>query len=166
MIGHTRCRPPVRKRAIADLRRSPRGGLLKSRSCPSITDSVYNGPKRLSRKRGAGWRCSRLRRMIGRPQKPTAARHLTVSQMEEQYDRTGSPNEFPCGDVEIVVVSIRIRRQRPTRRSLGANPVGYLVLTEERLITLMTAREKGDGCSSWRVTRQHDRIFRSLQAAR
>jgi hypothetical protein len=98
-------------------------------------------------------RCSRLRRMIGRPQKPTAARHLTVSQMEEQYDRTGSPNEFPCGDVEIVVVSIRIRRQR-------------LVLTEERLITLMTAREKGDGCSSWRVTRQHDRIFRSLQAAR
>jgi hypothetical protein len=25
---------------------------------------------------------------------------------------------------------------------LGANPVGYLVLTEERLITLMTARER------------------------
>ena len=82
--------------------------------------------------------------------------------MTELARRTNSP----VGTWKLLSFQYEFEDSDQRDESLGANPVGYLVLTEERLITLMTAREKGDGCSSWRVTRQPDRIFRSLQAAR
>ena len=51
------------------------------------------------------------------------------------------PNS-PVGTWKLVSFQYEFEDSDERDEPLGANPVGYLVLTEERLITLMTARER------------------------
>jgi hypothetical protein len=46
------------------------------------------------------------------------------------------------GTWKLVELDIEFDDSHERAERLGANPVGYLVFTEERLITLMTARER------------------------
>ena len=55
---------------------------------------------------------------------------------------TARPPHFPVGIWKLLSFQYEFEDSDQRDEPLGANPVGYLVLTEERLITLMTGRER------------------------
>ena len=61
---------------------------------------------------------------------------------EEQMTETARPPHSPVGTWKLLSFQYEFEDSDQRDEPLGANPVGYLVLTEGRLITLMTARER------------------------
>jgi len=66
--------------------------------------------------------------------------------MTELARRTNSP----VGTWKLLSFQYEFEDSDQRDQPLGANPIGYLVLTEERLITLMTARERTRTCQRQR----------------
>ena len=57
------------------------------------------------------------------------------------------PRNSPVGTWKLLSFQYEFEDSDQREEPLGVDPVGYLILTEERLITLMTARERTTGAA-------------------
>jgi hypothetical protein len=82
--------------------------------------------------------------------------------MTERARRSNSP----AGTWNLLSFQYEFEDSDQRDEPLGANPVGAFGSYRETLNYVNDCTRKSHGCSRWRVARQHDRIFRSVQAAR